>query len=249
MDGNRFDELLRVATADASRRGALRALAAAALAGLLPWLGPGEAEAGPSARGGGNAAGVGGGRRKRRRNDDRRDRRRERRRELRRRRRKRGGGNGPAPRLCRGTSCPQCQVCEATTGECVADPTRDGAPCDDGDACTTDDRCLNGVCIGTPVACTSCQTCNPTDGTCTITPGFDFCVANPSFPPPSCGGTPSEPCICLGRFCTRAPSVQPCTVGEPCVTTAGGAREGTCIDCSANPFFSFPTACAPPCPS
>jgi len=53
--------------------------------------------------------------------------------------------------------------------ECVAG--LDGFPCDDGNLCTIDDMCLDGVCTGTPKSCDDgnfCTTdsCNKTTGEC-----------------------------------------------------------------------------------
>ena len=42
--------------------------------------------------------------------------------------------------------------CEPSTGDCIPIPTDDGLGCNDGNACTADDVCLWGSCIGTPMA-------------------------------------------------------------------------------------------------
>jgi hypothetical protein len=68
-------------------------------------------------------------------------------------------------------SCPSCDpcasvvcpappsVCYAGPGTCSAGACRynhaDGVACDDGDACTTNDRCASGACAGTAVTCTT----------------------------------------------------------------------------------------------
>lgn len=43
--------------------------------------------------------------------------------------------------------------CDEETGECVVEPAMEGASCDDGFACTTDDACEGGGCIGDPSEC------------------------------------------------------------------------------------------------
>ena len=57
-------------------------------------------------------------------------------------------------------SCPAselpCQVnqCEPETGACALVDAPEGQSCDDGDACTTEDACSAGVCVGpTPLLC------------------------------------------------------------------------------------------------
>ena len=38
-------------------------------------------------------------------------------------------------------------TCASESGACEAAPLPDGTPCDDGDACSLDDRCVDGVCV------------------------------------------------------------------------------------------------------
>lgn len=152
-------------------------------------------------------------------------------------------GDGCGNRLDCG-DCPACQRCDAGTGGCVADPSQDGASCDSGDVCAVA-QCQGGACAGQP-KCTRCEDCDASDGTCSLKPGYSFCVANPTFPPPRCGGTVSEPCICLGSVCSRAPDFIACTPDQSCTTTGG--VPGTCVVCP-NPYTAYWTACAPPCPS
>ncbi|XP_065841232.1 uncharacterized protein [Oscarella lobularis] len=49
-----------------------------------------------------------------------------------------------------------------------------GGPCDDTQACTKDDQCKNGVCIGSAFTCKSCETCNGAG--CTLNSGY--CLIN-----------------------------------------------------------------------
>ncbi len=64
--------------------------------------------------------------------------------------------------------------CVAETGACQAEPVKDGAACDDANACTTRDTCQSGACVGADaVACaplSQCHvagTCDPVTGACT----------------------------------------------------------------------------------
>ncbi len=56
-------------------------------------------------------------------------------------------------------------LCNSNTGECYALPANNGGPCDDGDVCTINDTCTNGICRGTP-KCPSGTVCNPVTGEC-----------------------------------------------------------------------------------
>jgi hypothetical protein len=75
------------------------------------------------------------------------------------------------------SDCPQptdqCQIATCANGACSNPPKQDGTICDDGDACTQTDTCVNGACIGgNPVVCSpvdQCHdtgVCNPKTGIC-----------------------------------------------------------------------------------
>lgn len=86
------------------------------------------------------------------------------------------------------TAPDQCRldgVCIPQTGECVYALAPDETVCDDGDACTTVDKCKYGDCVGyEPVVCqslTQCHdqgVCDPNTGTCSTpwVPNFTPCV-------------------------------------------------------------------------
>ena len=61
-----------------------------------------------------------------------------------------------------------CDDANLSEGDCCsADcqrPAPDGTTCDDGNACTFNDRCSGGVCIAEPVACEPCGRCDPGTG-------------------------------------------------------------------------------------
>eukprot|EP01059_Diplonema_ambulator_P030329 TRINITY_DN5151_c0_g1_i9.p1 TRINITY_DN5151_c0_g1~~TRINITY_DN5151_c0_g1_i9.p1 ORF type:complete len:6713 (+),score=1239.17 TRINITY_DN5151_c0_g1_i9:1796-20140(+) len=89
---------------------------------------------------------------------------------------------------CLGGTCtpsePQCHTsgCGVQGGtpnaplKCVELPKADGTPCDDGNALTTNDKCVSGICVGVQlcknVICTAASqchgagTCNPATGVC-----------------------------------------------------------------------------------
>ena len=80
---------------------------------------------------------------------------------------------------CKGTpivciSTDQCHDAVCVNGVCQYPPKPDGATCDDGNPCTENDICRNGVCAGTPVntddgnPCTA-DACDPSTGVITHT--------------------------------------------------------------------------------
>lgn len=83
----------------------------------------------------------------------------------------------PAPAACRNPG-----RCDPATGECAGTPVPDGATCDDGNECTSVDRCIAGMCVGGPIfdcddgdPCTD-DTCHPSRG-CTHMPRGSSCGA------------------------------------------------------------------------
>ncbi len=62
---------------------------------------------------------------------------------------------GGAPRDCEAEVGGPCReaFCDPIEGGCVVLPLPDEAPCDDGDECTVEDRCVSGICTGGFEAC------------------------------------------------------------------------------------------------
>lgn len=60
------------------------------------------------------------------------------------------GACGGTLKTCAVGTCERA-VCEPSSGECVVSPAEDASPCDDGAACTTDDHCEAGECVGQSV--------------------------------------------------------------------------------------------------
>src|SRR5207248_742343 len=97
----------------------------------------------------------------------------------------------------------------------------DGAPCDDGSACTQTDTCQAGACAGTnPVACTASDqrhtagTCNPATGTCSN-------PAKPDGVPCDDGNACTQTDACQAGACAGTNPVA-CTASDQCHTA------GTC---------------------
>ena len=136
-----------------------------------------------------------------------------------------------APADCNAFEGP-CTHGVCTPGEgCEAVPKLTAAPCNDGDPCTTDDTCLGGLCLGTPVTCggpsPSCgvRVCTAAAGGCTVAPL-----------PDGVGCDDGDPCT-AGELCTAGACVGgdnlcgPClgqVVGAPCDASTPCAQPGTC---------------------
>lgn len=105
-----------------------------------------------------------------------------------------------APDTCSTASC------DPATGACVVSQLGNGAPCDDSNACTQYDHCVDGVCTGkptvscdTPDACREPGTCDPQTGKCVRQPKPDgtlcsdsnSCTSDDSCHAGVCTGTPS----------------------------------------------------------
>ncbi len=122
-----------------------------------------------------------------------------------------------------------------------------GAGCDDGNACTDADSCVNGACVGQPKACddgVSCtfDSCEGATGKCQNQPKDDECNDNSpctvdacdAAGKKGCASTPNETASCDdGDVCT----VTACKLGQ-CIVTAtnksqtgcGCAKDAECDD-------------------
>lgn len=109
---------------------------------------------------------------------------------------------------CQKTS-PATEACDGLDNDCDGQTDEDG--CSDGNACTSDDKCVDGACKpGLPVACDDANPC--TNDTCDA-------------------GSPQIP----GKGCLHADNIDACDDGDVCTTTdvcAAGTCSGVKIDCS-----------------
>ncbi len=167
---------------------------------------------------------------------------------------------GTSPKPCYPVG--DCQVgaaCDPATGACTPVLADDGAPCDDGDACTLTDTCLQGACAsGTLLTCDpapACRqpgVCDPGTGNCAYAPvddgsacddgnalnGADACSA---------GGCVGAPCTCAGENvccngCLPITEHQAwlCDDGDAC-TAWDTCDHGACVG-------DYPVLCEPPAP-
>ena len=118
-------------------------------------------------------------------------------------------------------------LCDPLTSCAYAD---NSAPCDDGNACTTNDVCAGGTCGGAPLNCDDgnvCtdDSCNPASG-CEYADNADPCDDNHPCTDGDvcaggvCAGTPIPDCIECGFS-------SPCDDGNGC--TDDSCRDGVCV--------------------
>jgi hypothetical protein len=115
-----------------------------------------------------------------------------------------GDGTGDACEClnveCTPAQCEESSACDARTGACVALPKPTG-PCDDGNACTESDTCVEGVCTpGAALECTPPSVCQV--GACDPAAGCTFTNA----PNGTACTLPGDlPGICVAGACTANP--------------------------------------------
>jgi len=102
--------------------------------------------------------------------------------------------------------------CDIQTGTCLALPLADGTACQDGDPCTIEDSCAQGICApGAENVCAECKE----DGDCLELAPADMCLGNP---------------ICKDGHCALDPAQKVVCNGQPCVAAACDPETGKCIE-------------------
>lgn len=152
--------------------------------------------------------------------------------------------------------CPNtaCEIGRCEGGTCVWSPKDDGTSCDDGEVCTTLDKCLDGRCVGATVGCDDGNAC--TDDTCK--PGLGC-----SFTPRSCDDQnacttdeckPAIGCVSTPIVCgpvTSVCQVARCDLQLGCLIEAAG-QDVVCSDndacttgdrCSGTSCVGDPVSC------
>jgi Tol biopolymer transport system component len=144
--------------------------------------------------------------------------------------------------------CHDAGECDPQTGLCP-NPRPDGTACNDGNACTLDDRCQQSLCIGTPKDCSKTDgchdvgPCDPATGRCPNerpdgTPCSDgnLCTLGDQCIDGTCIGTPKD-CSTTGGGCHDIGNCDPRTGqcpnqrvdGTPCSTGAFCTIDEVCI--------------------
>ena len=127
-------------------------------------------------------------------------------------------------------------ACAPETGECSFVPHHEGFLCDNGDACTAGEKCVEGVCTGgAPVNCNDGNPC--TDDGCDSLSG---CVHTNNNSPCNDENVCTTQDLCLEGLCTGGPALE-CDDGnvctdEQCDSAVGcvqTANEDPCEDGSA----------------
>jgi hypothetical protein len=131
--------------------------------------------------------------------------------------------------------CYEQGICNTSTGVCTTPKKADGTPCDDGDACTINEVCTDGVCGGGSPKCGGGQRC--VGGAC-------VCDAT-SCPTGCCDaqgqcqvGTEAGACGSIGGTCIDCGTGGICEAGQcRCGTCSGPtpycSRTNTCVTCQA----------------
>jgi hypothetical protein len=138
-----------------------------------------------------------------------------------------GACQSGAPKTCSASDqCHTAGTCNTTTGVCSNPAEPNGTTCNDGNACTTTDRCQSGVCqSGTAKTCTAKDQCH-TAGTCSPSTG------NCSNPIKSNGTTCNDgnACtqtdICQSGNCTGG-NLKACNSPNQCQDAPGTCNTGT----------------------
>lgn len=130
-------------------------------------------------------------------------------------------------------------LCVPETGACEPAPTVDGAECDDGNACTTHDRCEDGVCGGgDEVVCAALSqchapgTCDPATGACSNPEKADDSACNDG---DACSATDT----CQAGSCVGSTPVA-CRASDQCHDSGVcNTKTGSC----SNPLKQNGVAC------
>jgi hypothetical protein len=160
-----------------------------------------------------------------------------------------GSCQGGMPKDCSSTS-DACNVgeCDATSGACHKTVRLTSTSCSDGDACTSNDQCMAGLCKGDNACGPNALTCTAgTTNTCTCKSGFvdnaagacvpttnECAAANACSPDATCFDPSSTAgdvtCTCKPGFSGNGTT---CTAVDPCANNPCGAGRGTCTAGSA----------------
>jgi len=142
-------------------------------------------------------------------------------------------------------AAPACRrwTCDPTVG-CVLADLDNGGACDDRNACTANDRCLSGGCVGDGVACDdqnpcTADTCDPTTGChhanadgAACNDG-DLCTLNDACAGGACTGAANPECVCdVDADCAQFDDGDLCNGVKICVGTTCITNPDSIVDCT-----------------
>jgi len=131
-----------------------------------------------------------------------------------------GGG---APNTCDDANDCTEDSCNEGADSCRYTKARNGSSCEDGSACTSDDTCGNGVCLGgTPTVCEDDNSC--TDDSCDADTGG--CVFTNNTAPCDDGQFCTVDDVCAGGTCGGAPNA--CGDDDACTTDSCDEETDSC---------------------
>ena len=135
--------------------------------------------------------------------------------------------------------------CDAPTGECSLVPNHEGFLCDNGDACTVVDKCLEGVCTkGVDISCNDGNPC--TDDSCDVGIG---CVFQDNTLPCTDNNVCTTGDQCDGGACVGGPALE-CSDADLCngletCDPAVGCLNGEPLLCDDGDFCNGAENCDP----
>ncbi len=152
--------------------------------------------------------------------------------------------------LCEGVtcgaldSCHDVGACNPKTGVCSNPVKKDGEACDDGNACTQDDVCGKGTCIGDTFSCP--DPAPPDDCHVGICTGAGCALANAPDGASCCGTFPTDRCneqfhgTCAAGTCTNinacGDGIIDLALGESCDDGNNADGDGCDALCRVEPF-------------
>ncbi len=122
--------------------------------------------------------------------------------------------------------------CDPKTGDCSDVKAEDGSACDDAQACTTADACVDGACTGEAVVCDdglacSADSCDEASGACAADKSKCTCVVDADCDDGNaCNG--QEVCGADDKLCKLGPAVVCPSSADPCLKNVCVAETGAC---------------------
>ena len=128
------------------------------------------------------------------------------------------------PKVCTSTKpCVSAECDQTESGKCGFKNKKLGTTCNDGDACTKDDGCEDGGCVGTKVQCDDKNLC--TDDSCDAKKG---CVYKENVAPCEDGNKCTLLDKCAAGSC-KTGTAKKCDDGQSCTVDTCDKTKGACV--------------------